>query len=153
MTNSFVFLTPLYYTAHYPMSIVLKAGMVIYRNKNNVREFLLIYRKKHSDWSFPKGHLEDGETTLQTAIREVREETGLAPIIIKRLEPLHYTSRKQKEIALEMFLAMCDSDDFSAKTESDETPSWIPEKDVFARLTHENLKRYFLNTILPSIEN
>lgn len=28
-------------------------------------------------WSFPKGHQEDGESDVETAIRETREETGL----------------------------------------------------------------------------
>ena len=29
-------------------------------------------------WDFPKGHIDDGETEIQTALRELEEETGIA---------------------------------------------------------------------------
>jgi 8-oxo-dGTP diphosphatase len=37
---------------------------------------LLVHRPRYNDWSLPKGKLDDGESPLETAIREVREETG-----------------------------------------------------------------------------
>ena len=37
----------------------------------------LILHKSGNYWSFPKGHKEEGETPRQTAIRELKEETGL----------------------------------------------------------------------------
>ncbi|MCW2543718.1 MAG: ADP-ribose pyrophosphatase [Frankiales bacterium] len=36
-------------------------------------------------WSLPKGHLEDGESEEQTAVREVREETGIAGAVVGKL--------------------------------------------------------------------
>ena len=41
---------------------------------NNV---LLVFGKKSQKWGFPKGHMEMGETEEETAIRELREETGI----------------------------------------------------------------------------
>ena len=41
---------------------------------------VLIEKQKHQDeriWSFPKGHQNSGETDIETAIRETREEIGL----------------------------------------------------------------------------
>lgn len=38
---------------------------------------LLIQNKKSLHWSFPKGHQENGETDIETAYREVQEETSL----------------------------------------------------------------------------
>jgi len=42
---------------------------------------LLVHRARHGDWTLPKGKLEAGETWEQAALREVREETGLACVL------------------------------------------------------------------------
>ncbi len=57
-------------------------GAVVFRRKSGNTEFLLVKNKKGSNWGFPKGHIEKGETEKDTAIREVMEETGvqIAPL-------------------------------------------------------------------------
>lgn len=52
------------------------AGFVIFRRTEDGIKFLLLYRRG-SYWNFPKGHFEEGEQSLDTALRETREETGL----------------------------------------------------------------------------
>jgi 8-oxo-dGTP pyrophosphatase MutT (NUDIX family) len=52
-------------------------GAVVYRKYHGNTEILLIRHIKSGYWSFPKGHVEEGETEEETAIREVFEETGL----------------------------------------------------------------------------
>lgn len=42
---------------------------------------LLLEYQTNDHWSFPKGHVEPGETEVETALREVKEETGLDIII------------------------------------------------------------------------
>ena len=39
---------------------------------------LLLIRDPYGKWGLPKGHVEDGESSLEAALRKVREETGLA---------------------------------------------------------------------------
>lgn len=51
-------------------------GAVIWRENSGQREYLLA-RHNGGHWSFPKGHVEQDETEVQTAEREIREETGL----------------------------------------------------------------------------
>jgi 8-oxo-dGTP pyrophosphatase MutT (NUDIX family) len=54
------------------------AGVVLYRKKGLNLEFLLVETtQKRFQYSFPKGKRENDETTIETAIRETREETGL----------------------------------------------------------------------------
>lgn len=42
-------------------------------------------------WCLPKGHVEKGETLEHTALREVREETGIWGRILSRIGPIRYT--------------------------------------------------------------
>ncbi|MCR4278463.1 MAG: NUDIX domain-containing protein [bacterium] len=54
----------------------LSSGGIIYRNREDQIEFFFI-RDPYGRWTFPKGHQELGETLIETAIREIDEETGL----------------------------------------------------------------------------
>jgi 8-oxo-dGTP diphosphatase len=56
---------------------VRAAGGIVWRRAGPGREVLLVYRRSHDDWSFPKGKVEPGETEEAAALREVEEETGL----------------------------------------------------------------------------
>jgi len=52
-------------------------GSIIKVKNNDKYMFLLVKGKYAGKWSFPKGHIEKGETQLQCAIRETKEETGI----------------------------------------------------------------------------
>lgn len=52
-------------------------GAVIYMEEKNKTLYLIIKSIRDGHIGFPKGHVEEGETEKQTAIREVMEETGL----------------------------------------------------------------------------
>ena len=54
------------------------AGMIVCRRTQGALQVLLLFQRKSQTWSFPKGHMEAFETEEQTAVREVKEETGLA---------------------------------------------------------------------------
>jgi 8-oxo-dGTP diphosphatase len=50
-----------------------------------------VHRPRLKDWSFPKGKLDRGETTIAAAVREVDEETGLRVKLGPRMPDSHYT--------------------------------------------------------------
>jgi bis(5'-nucleosidyl)-tetraphosphatase len=52
------------------------AGFVIFRRTTDGIKFLLLYRRG-SYWNFPKGHFKPGESSIDTALRELEEETGI----------------------------------------------------------------------------
>ena len=51
-------------------------GAIVFREINEELRVLLVQHSA-SHWSFPKGHVENGESDCETAIREVKEETGI----------------------------------------------------------------------------
>lgn len=56
----------------------ISAGIIIYRRTEEGPRFLLLY-SGGAYWNFPKGKLGEGEHAFRAALREVEEETGLAP--------------------------------------------------------------------------
>jgi 8-oxo-dGTP pyrophosphatase MutT (NUDIX family) len=55
----------------------ISAGAVVYKKIKNEFYFLLVYSVKNKEWSFPKGHIEQNENEIETAKREIFEETGI----------------------------------------------------------------------------
>ena len=73
------------------MPVERSAGAVIFRESKKGREYLLLHHQpigserakrpvSMGHWSFPKGHVEKGETTEETVRREVKEETGVTKL-------------------------------------------------------------------------
>ena len=56
-------------------------GAIVYRKYHGNTEILLIKHINSGHWSFPKGHVEAGETEVETARREIMEETSIDVII------------------------------------------------------------------------
>ena len=58
------------------MAMIHSAGAVLYTVIDGERRYVLV-REKNGSYGLPKGHVEPGETLAQTALREIREETGV----------------------------------------------------------------------------
>lgn len=61
------------------------AGGVAFAKIDGAVKFLLIQHTYNHQWSLPKGHVDPGEPTLDAAIREVEEETGIKCKVIEFL--------------------------------------------------------------------
>ncbi|MBQ8201415.1 MAG: NUDIX domain-containing protein [Clostridia bacterium] len=62
------------------MGMIHSAGAVLYTVENGERRYVLV-REKNGSYGLPKGHVEPGETLAETALREVREETGVHAVL------------------------------------------------------------------------
>jgi 8-oxo-dGTP diphosphatase len=69
---------------------VVAAGAILWRKEKDELEVLLIHRSRYDDWSWPKGKLDKGEAICETAVREIKEETGLKVSLGPRLFDCHY---------------------------------------------------------------
>lgn len=72
---------------------VLAAGAVVWRQKKDELQVLLVHRPRYDDWSFPKGKLDPGETFPGAAVREVAEETGYRVRLLRPLPTSMYLLR------------------------------------------------------------
>jgi 8-oxo-dGTP pyrophosphatase MutT (NUDIX family) len=72
---------------------IQQAGAVVVRLDGPAPLFLLVKaRRDPTVWIFPKGHVEDGETAEQTALRETQEEAGVIGRILAPLGALEFES-------------------------------------------------------------
>lgn len=69
------------------------AGGVVLRRGVDGPEVAVIKPAGRNVLALPKGHIEKGETSQQAAEREIREETGLTVVCIKKLADVKYVYR------------------------------------------------------------
>jgi 8-oxo-dGTP diphosphatase len=79
---------------------VMAAGAVCWRKIDGRIHVLVIHREDRRDISLPKGKVDPGESLPQTAVREIKEETGLTIALGLPLGATHYTlpNGKPKEV-------------------------------------------------------
>ncbi|MGC9067781.1 MAG: bis(5'-nucleosyl)-tetraphosphatase [Thermoprotei archaeon] len=119
------------------------AGAVVFRKENSIRKYLLLhYPAGH--WDFPKGGIDDDETPKETAIREVREETGITDLnfIAGFEERVSYFYRKggktvHKEVIY--FLAETKQEIVSLSWEH-MGYAWLIFNDAYKKLTFKTSK-------------
>lgn len=53
------------------------AGALLWRDSGEHKTIAVVHRRRYNDWTLPKGKLQDGETWLNAALREVKEEKAM----------------------------------------------------------------------------
>ena len=66
------------------------AGGVVHRSEAGQTQIVLVHRRTPPLWALPKGTPDAGETLPETAVRETREETGLAVEIEEPISAISY---------------------------------------------------------------
>ena len=123
----------------------LKAGTILVNLEN--KKIGLIYRKDKIGYEFPKGHLEEGETLEECAIRETEEETGRKNHILEELETVNYVTSKGEYVELHFYIAIDDGKtDKNIVEEDKEENIWVEIDEVENKLTFNNLKRVWNNS-------
>ena len=102
---------------------------------------VLVIQQVKGHWGFPKGHVEDGETEVQTAIREIKEETNLD---VEIDETHRYVEQYSPEEGVEkdvvFFIAKKIGGEVKVQEEEVKDTEWLLPKDAMERLTYETSK-------------
>ena len=123
---------------------VEKAGCILI-NTNN-KKIGLVYRKKQNDYSFPKGHKEEGETLAECAIRETAEETKRECILYSDnpIAKEHYFDSKNDEVDMYYFIAIDNGIDNNNSRDTHDL-IWTSFEEVENKLSYGSLKIYMKN--------
>ena len=116
-------------------------GAIVYRRFHGNVEILLIKHINSGHWSFPKGHVEGDETELETARREIKEETGLDVILDQTFrETVSYSPKRDTQKIVVYFLALARNYDFVPQAEEIAEIRWVDIARATSMLTYENDK-------------
>ena len=124
--------------------IVHSFGIIPVRKNEAGLELLLIHMYGSAGgthWTFPKGRPEAGETPLQSALRECKEEVGLVPNVVYSNDPIleHYTfTHDGVEIrkTVTFFVGLVTDTTVIIQPEEIKEAIWLPLAEVPARLTY-----------------
>ena len=121
----------------------LAAGGVVVRRGAQGLEVALAGRTSDGTWVFPKGTPDGDETIEETALREVREETGLAVRAVRPLGTVEYwfgpgSGRVHK--AVHFFLMEPVGGDISLHDREYDEIRWVPVDDARRMLSFETYR-------------
>lgn len=102
-------------------------------------EKILIIQQAAGHWGFPKGHVEDGETEVETAIREIKEETNLDVEIDESHRYVeHYSPKEGVEKDVVLFVAKMIGGEIKAQEEEVQKIKWLSYEEAIQTITYDN---------------
>ena len=119
-------------------------GIIPLRQENGVWQVLLILHQGGRHWAFPKGHGNAGETALDSATRELKEETGLDIQKLLQDSPLveRYQFHRKHEVVVKtvQYFPALVSGELKLQAEEIRDAKWVPLKEAASHLTFKESK-------------
>lgn len=120
-------------------------GIVVCKDK------VLLVCENGNFWGFPKGRVEQGETLLEAAKREIVEETGCSNFsVVRELGTYNrhpFTLQNKLDLSeikeITMYLFEAPSEELQAPTEPNTVSRWVAKAEVAALLTHPQDTDFF----------
>ena len=121
-----------------PEESIWAAGCVMARrNKQGEAEYLIVHRPRYDDWSLPKGKLNRGESFLDGALRETKEETGFAGKKPRSVGSVGYFTKAGNPKVVRWWLTEVKSGKFKSNKEVDKV-KWLPFDKATKKLAYTN---------------
>ena len=116
-------------------------GAIVYRKSHGNTEILLIKHINSGHWSVPKGHVEGNETEVETAIREIKEETAIDVMIDPTFrETVSYYPKRDTQKTVVYFIGKAKNYDYIPQEEEISEIRWVDIGYASNILTYENDK-------------
>ena len=126
------------------MTFEKSCGALVVRREEDQFYILMIRHMAGGNRSFPKGHMEAGESEYETALREVMEETSSRIAIVSDFRAtVNYRPSPGVMKEVVYFLAFTTSADIKAREGEIAEVEWIPLEKAEEHLAHDNDKTVF----------
>ena len=130
-----------------PSKVTVTAGGVVINRQGSV----LLVNQDGTTWSLPKGHVDPGEEPVQTAIREIREESGVTDLHFLSILGAFGRYKIGQDIkddksewkVLLFFLFKSDQNDLNPHDPRNPEACWVHPDKVEALLTHPKDKAFY----------
>ena len=130
------------------------AGVIVFRRSDAGCLFLLVLSRltKRPLWEFPKGGVDEGESLLEAALRELREETGLSGDEIRLVEGFerseHYrfsvgqgAQRVLIEKSVTYFLAEALKEEVRISPKEAHEYAWVDVDEAYRRIRYKERRK------------
>lgn len=115
-------------------------GAIVF-SKDEPRKVLLIKHQNGGHWAFPKGHVENQESEIETALREIAEETGLSVDLDTNFRKVVSYSPKPDVIKdVVYFIGFTQGNSIQRQVEEVSDASWFELSEALNYITYENDK-------------
>ena len=118
------------------------AGGIVFNNQGQV---LITQHSSNKHWSFPKGHIEKGQTSKEAALREVREEGGIEAKILEKVgeNKYVYTNKEGEKVfkLVVLFLMTYVSGDIKDHDWEVSEAKWVTPEDALGILSFSTDKQ------------
>ena len=119
--------------------VIKAAGGILQRSTPRGDEVMVVYRKRHQDWTLPRGKVKDGESFQEAAMRQVLEDTGCSCRIGNYLGTISYSGNGVPKVVLFWKMTLVED---KGQTSSDAIGQalWLQLPAAIERLTHAQEK-------------